>query len=66
MVPIFKSIHVFLNEIVQICAEYYKNLPPERYNFLTKHRLNMNFQFTRTKMDELQGLFHLYNNNNNL
>jgi len=34
---------IFFNEIVQKCVEYCKNLSQKKYNFLTIHKLNMNF-----------------------
>ena len=43
MVPIFKLIFVFFNDIVQKCVKYCKKNLKNIYNFLTKHKLNMNF-----------------------
>jgi len=41
LVPSFKLVLVFFDEIVQKCVEYCKNIT--NFFFLTKHKCNMNF-----------------------
>jgi len=43
LVPIFKLIFVFFNEIVQKCVEYCEKKSQKKIDFLTKHKLNINF-----------------------